>query len=51
MINILIVDDEPLILEVLNNIIKRYFDKKDFEQYSIDVANNGFEAFRDDGKN
>ena len=44
MINILIVDDEPLILEVLNDIIRRYFDKKGFEQYSVGMANNGFEA-------
>ena len=44
MINILLVDDEPLIIEVLNDIIVRYFNKNSFEQYVIDVANNGFEA-------
>ena len=44
MINILLVDDEPLILDVLNKIIQRYFNENSFEKYSIDMANNGFEA-------
>ena len=44
MINILIIDDEPSILEVLSEIIERYFNKNGIEQYSIDTANNGFEA-------
>lgn len=44
MINILLVDDEPLILDVLNKIIQRYFKTNSYENYSIDTANNGFEA-------
>ena len=44
MINILLVDDEPLILDVLNKIINRYFKTNSFEKYSIDMANNGSEA-------
>ncbi|MEA3289476.1 MAG: response regulator [Campylobacterota bacterium] len=44
MINILIVDDEPNILDVQQNIIQRYFDKNDIKTYEIDTALNGNEA-------
>ncbi len=41
MINILIVDDEPLILEIQERVIDRYFKKADYIDFTIETAPNG----------
>jgi response regulator RpfG family c-di-GMP phosphodiesterase len=44
MINILIVDDEPLISEMMLRMVANYFKRNEFDEYTIDKAANGFEA-------
>lgn len=46
MINILIIDDEPEVLDVQERIVKNFFKQNDIEDFKIDTAINGNEAIK-----